>query len=124
MQISITFRHMEATQAIRDHIDDKIGHLEQYLLHPTDRHVVLSFEKFRHKCEVILMEQNLKASADETTDDMYKSIDKCVDKIESQVKKHKKIAQSHHKSKFSMHDIAALAEKEYEKEITNKEEPN
>ena len=90
MQISITFRHMDATQAIRDHIDDKISHLEKYLLNPTEVHVILSVEKFRHRCEVVLSEQNFKASADGTAEDMYKSIDKSVAKIESHVKKYKK----------------------------------
>jgi len=111
---------MEATQAIRDHIDSKIGHLEKYLLNPTEVHVILSVQKFRHKCEIVLLEQNLKASSDETTDDMYKSIDKAINKIESQVKKHKKIIQDNHKHRYSLHDVSAIAEREYEKSLERK----
>lgn len=117
MQVSITFRHMDASQAIRDHIDSQIGHLEKFLVKPTEIHVVLSVEKFRHRAEVVLSEQHFKASADETTDDMYKSIDKAMSKVESQVKKHKDKIQEHHKHHHSLSDIASEAEAEYQRDL-------
>lgn len=106
---------MEASQAIRDYVDTKIGHLEKFLIRPTEMHVVLSVEKFRHRAEITLHEQNFKASADETTEDMYKSIDKVIHKIESQVKKHKTKIQDHHKHHHPLHEIAAQAETEFQK---------
>lgn len=116
MQVTITFRHMEASQAIRDHVDTQINYLEKYLIKPTEVHVILSVEKkFRHKCEIVLHEQMFKASADDTTDDMYKSIDSAVAKIQAQVLKHKKKIQGHHKHHQSVQEISALAEKEFEK---------
>lgn len=116
MQVSITFRHMEASQALREYIDTKISHLKKFLIKPTEVHVVLSVEKFRHRAEVILFEQNFKASADETTDDMYKTIDKTMTKIEAQVKKHKQKIQGHHKHHQGVGEVAAIAEDLYEKE--------
>jgi len=112
---------MEATQAIRDHVDLKISHLEKYLLNPTEVHIILSVEKFRHICEIVLVEQNFKASANETTDDMYKSIDRAIDKLESQVKKHKKILQDNQKHRHSLHDVAVMAEQEYARTLEQKE---
>ncbi|MBF0104448.1 MAG: ribosome-associated translation inhibitor RaiA [Deltaproteobacteria bacterium] len=113
MQVSITFRHMDASDALRTYIDSRITGLEKYLVKPTDVRVVLSVEKFRHRAEVVLLEQNFKASADETTDDMYKTIDKAIEKIEKQVKKHKSKVQAHHK--HSLQDVAVQAEKEYKR---------
>ena len=51
---------------------------------------------------------------------MYKSIDKAINKIESQVKKHKKIIQDNHKHRYSLHDVSAIAEREYEKSLERK----
>ena len=113
MQVSITFRHMEATAAIRDHVDEKISHLEKYLIKPTEVRVILSVEKFRHRTEIVVLEQNFKASADETTDDMYRSIDRAIVKIEKQVKRFKGKVQGHHKQ--HLQDVAVLAENEYQK---------
>jgi len=111
---------MEASQALRDLIDSKINHLEKYLIKPTEIHVILSVEKIRHKCEIVLHEQNFKASANETTDDMYKSLDKAITKIQAQVSKHKKIVQGHHKHHDSVGKVAAQAEKEYEEAMDRK----
>lgn len=115
MQVSITFRHMTATQALRDYVDQRINTLQKYFIKPIELHVILSVEKIRHRAEIVLMEQNFKASADEITDDMYKSIDKAATRLESQVKKHKTKIQNHHKGKRPLRDVAALAETRYEK---------
>jgi len=121
MQISITFRHMEATDALRDYVDDKINNLKKYLIKPTEVHVILSVEKFRHRAEIVLLEQNFKASADETTDDMYATIDSAIHKIETQVRKHKQKLQSHHKHHHPLQEIAAQAENDYQKLIARKQ---
>ena len=115
MQVSITFRHMTASEALREHVDARINSLQKYFIKPIEIHAVLSVEKIRHRAEVVLHEQNFKASADEVSDDMYKSIDKALDRIESQVKKHKAKAQEHHKGHSGLSDIAALAEKKFDK---------
>lgn len=117
MQISITFRHMEASQALRDYVDSKIGHMEKFLIKPTEVHVILSVEKYRHRAEIVLHEQNFKAAGDEVSDDMYKSIDSAISKIETQVKKHKQKLQNHHKHHQPLHEIAAQAEDQYQREI-------
>lgn len=115
MQVSITFRHMKATQALRDYVDSRIGGLQKYFIKPIEMHVILSVEKIRHRVEIVLHEQHFKATADETADDMYKSIDKAVERLENQVKKHKMKVQEHHRGKRPLRDVAAVAEKDYEK---------
>lgn len=122
MQVSITFRHMDATQALRDYVDGKIGNLEKHLIKPTEVHVILSVQKFRHRAEVVLLEQHFKASADEITDDMYASIDKAIDKVEIQVKKRKDKLQSHHKRNQPLHEISAQAEDNYQKVVDDSQD--
>ena len=121
MQVSITFRHMEASEAVREYLDSKIAHLEKFLIKPTELHAILSVEKFRHRAEIVLNEQHFKASADETSDDMYKSIDKALSKIEAQAKKHKDKLQEHHKHHKPLADVASIAENEYEQDLLAKE---
>jgi putative sigma-54 modulation protein len=113
MKVTITFRHMEATDAIRNHVDTQLGRLEKYLIKPIEIHVILSVEKFRHRAEVVAFEQHFKAQADEVSDDLYISIDHAIEKVETQIKKHKEKLQEHHKHHTSVGDMASLAEKEY-----------
>lgn len=110
MQVAITFRHMEASNGIRDHIDAKLEHIQKYLLKPLDIHATLSVEKFRHTAEFILMEQHFQAKAKETTDDMYTSIDAALSKIETQVRKHKEKIQEHQKHHISTQEATQKAE--------------
>ena len=121
MQVSITFRHMEASDAIRNHIDAKLEHVEKYLIKPIEIHVTLAVEKFRHMAEIILVEQNFQAKAKEITDDMYTSIDQAIDKIEAQVRKHKEKMQEHHKHHKSVQQVTTDAEAAFVKEARKQE---
>ena len=50
--------------------------------------VVLTVDKFRHRCEVTIAGEGLHLSASEQSSDMYAAIDLVVDKVEAQIKKH------------------------------------
>lgn len=95
MQITMTFRHLEATNAIKEHIEDKMEKFKKYLIRPIEAHVILTVEKIRQQCEITLSARNFHATAVETNTDMYTSIDKAVHKLERQVKKHKEKVKEH-----------------------------
>ena len=113
MRVSVTFRHMEASDAVRDYIEEKIESLKKFLLKPIDVHVTLSVEKFRHTAEIILVEGQFQAKAKEESDDMYASLDSALDKIGKQVKKHKEKMQEHHKHHLSVGETAAIEEEHF-----------
>lgn len=113
MKISVTFRHMESSDAIRSRIELQCHHLEKFLLKPAEVHVILSVEKFRHRAEIIINDQTHSAQASEVSDDLYLSIDRAIAKVEVQMQKHKEKIQEHHKHHSSVQETSALAEKEY-----------
>lgn len=106
MHVTITFRHLETTEAIKTHIEEKLERFKKYLIHPIEAHVILSIEKFRHQCEITLSARHFHATAIETNHNMYTSIDKAVSKLERQVKKHKEIIKKH---KFHQNQLDRLA---------------
>ena len=95
MQVSVTFKHLEPTDAIRSYAEEKVGKTKKYLDNPVDANVVLSVEKFRHIAEVNLMVNGLVVSATDATEDMYSSIDNVMDKIERQLRRHKERIKKH-----------------------------
>lgn len=113
MQVHFTFRHMDASDAVRNHINDKLTHIQKYLLKPVDVHVTLEVEKFRHTVEIVLLEQHFQAKAKETTDDMHVSIDAALAKIEAQVRKRKEKVQEHQKHHISVQEATTRAEAEF-----------
>src|SRR5207247_2409678 len=76
MNIMVTFRHMPASDALRDHAEDKAQKFMKYLIDPVDIHVVLKVEKIRQIAEITIQSKNFTAHAVEESNDMYTSIDK------------------------------------------------
>lgn len=95
MQYSVTFRHMEPSDNLKDYAHDKLLRLEKYLDAVIDAEVVMTVEKFRHKAEVLLSSDGLKIKAEEETEDMYSAIDMVVDKLERQIKRHREKLKTH-----------------------------
>lgn len=100
MQYSVTFRHMEPSENLKEYSHDKLLRLEKYLDAVIDAEVVMTVEKFRHKAEVLVTSDGLKIKAEEETEDMYSAIDMVVDKLEKQVKRHRE-KQKEHKGNFA-----------------------
>jgi putative sigma-54 modulation protein len=110
---------METSDAIRSRVETQLSHLQKFLLKPTDVHVILTVEKFRHKAEIVLKEQNLTAQATDISDDLYTSIDRAIAKLETQLKKHKEKVQEHHKHHASLHEVSLQAENTYRTDNEN-----
>ncbi len=117
MKVTVTFRHMDATEAIKNHVEDKVEKFKKYLASPIDVHVVLSVEKFRQQCEITLHTREFNAIAIDASENLYTSIDTAVHKMERQIKKHKEIIK-HHKDHVPLHETSAIAEDEYYRDVT------
>lgn len=89
MQLTITGRNLEVTAALRTYAAEKLGKVEKFLDAITAAHVILSVEKYRQIAEVTLRVRDLTIRAEESTPDMYASLDLVVDKIERQIRRYK-----------------------------------
>jgi putative sigma-54 modulation protein len=87
MQVSVTFRHIEPTEALRRYAEAKLQRLSKYLRRPMDAHVILSVLKKNHRAEINLSANGTSLFSEDETNDLYSAIDLAVDKIERQVKK-------------------------------------
>ena len=89
MNISITFRHMDSSDAIKEYSRNKIAKLQKFLRQPMRAKVTLSVDKRKHVAEMQISSGGEHLEAKEATDDMYASIDKMIDKLERQIRGHK-----------------------------------
>lgn len=86
MNISITFRHMDASEAIKAYARDKVAKLQKFLRQPMTAKATLSLDKLRHMAEIRISSGGAHLEAKETSEDMYASIDKVIDKLERQIR--------------------------------------
>lgn len=87
MQISVTFRQLEPSDALKNYITDRLGKFKRYLEGPVEAHVVLGLEKFRHLADVTIDNNGRIIKGKEENTDMYAAIDLVMDKIDMQLKK-------------------------------------
>jgi putative sigma-54 modulation protein len=101
MQFSLTFRHMDATDALKNYTEERLQRIKKYFPDPISCNVVLSANRFNHRVDVSLKLHNgFQVAGHETTENMYSSIDLVAAKIERQVRKYKDKLR-HHKGRES-----------------------
>lgn len=95
MRFTITGRNIEVTEGLRSAVENKLGKLEKYFDKDVDINVTLSVDKDRQKIEVTIPVKGNIIRSEQTSSDMYVSIDLVEEVIERQLKKYKnKIIQS------------------------------
>jgi len=98
MQLSTTFRHMDASQAVREYAAEKLEKIRKYFnKDPISAHAVFSVERgFHHVADLnITLPSGIVINAKETTEDMYSSIDLAAARIERQVRRWKDRIRDH-----------------------------
>ena len=93
--ITITGKHIEVTEPLREYVTQKIGKICNRLDKISSVHVTIAVEKYRHIVEVIVQSHGATLRAREETHDMYASIDQVLDKVEAQTKRLKEKIKEH-----------------------------
>jgi len=98
MQLSTTFRHMDASQAVREYAAEKLEKIRKYFnKDPISAHATFSVERgLHHVADLnITLPSGIVINAKETTEDMYSSIDLAAARIERQVRRWKDKIRDH-----------------------------
>lgn len=97
MQFSVTFRQMEATEALKEYARERMERIRKYFPDPIAVHVVMSTERgYKHRVDVTMQLHNgLTVAGHEASESMQASIDLVTDKIERQVRRYKDKLRDH-----------------------------
>ncbi|MFP6584066.1 MAG: ribosome-associated translation inhibitor RaiA [Candidatus Hydrogenedentota bacterium] len=89
MNVSISGRHIDITEGLRDHIDGGLEKVTDHFNKVIDIDVILDVQRHRHIAEINLHANGLRINAKEASGDLYSSFDSAVTKIDKQIRKHK-----------------------------------
>jgi len=90
MGITISFRHIDPEETIKQYVEEKITRLQKYVETPLDVHVVLSLErKYRHRIDVMFTLNGTVINAHEVMDDMHAAVDRILDKLERRLTRYR-----------------------------------
>lgn len=93
--ISVTGRNVLVTDPMKDYAIDKISKIERFSTRIVDVVVTMDIQRYVQRVDVVLSVDHIKIKASASTENMYASIDKVVDKIESQLRRYKKRINEH-----------------------------
>ena len=89
MKVTVIAKNIELTQALKEIVQKKISKLEKYFEVEVEAKATLSVQKSRQIIEVTIPFNGAILRGEESTEDMYKSIDLVEDKLERQIRKQK-----------------------------------
>ena len=98
MKLNYAGKNVEVTQALKDVTEKKLSKLDKYFQIDIVGNVTFSTEKNRKIIEVTINLPGTIIRAEESSDDMYASIDRTVDILERQIRKYKTKLQRRYKN--------------------------
>jgi len=98
MNIAITFRQLEASEAVKQYANEKVAKLQKFLRKPLSAQVTLSLDKLHHVADVHIHAGSEHFHGSERSEDMYASIDKVIDKLDRQIRASKGALQAKKRS--------------------------
>lgn len=98
MQFSYTFKHMEASEALQSYTEQKLGEkISKFVTKPIEARIIFSVDRHKtHKAHCHLVGgDGFNLEVEHECDDMYGSVDRLTDKLESQLRRHKEKLKEH-----------------------------
>ena len=98
MQISITGRHVNVTDNVKAHVEDKLERCLGVFPRIESIRVILDTENRDQVSEVIIQAANhIRVTASEKSENLYDAIDRSIEHAERQMRKQRDKVQDHHK---------------------------
>lgn len=115
MNMTVTGRHFEVSDSLRQHVDEEAAKLQRFFDGIVACSVTMSVEKHRHSAEVTVSVYDHTLRSSHESGDMIQSIDKALEKVERQLKRvHDKLRQPQRVNKEDL--LASPTEEEEDEE--------
>ncbi len=112
MRVNITARHYKAPDRLKEYAETSVQKLTKYLDGIIECEIILDYEKTIQVAEIVMKAHRQKLFAQEKSEDIYKSIDLAVTKIERQLKKYKEKLKEHSHTKVTSLDEVSSTDQE------------
>ena len=119
MKINVISKNIQVTPALREMVEKKISKLEKYFDPNIEARIRLSVQKNSQVVEVTIPFNGVILRVEESTDDMYKSIDLVEEKLQRQIRKQKtKLSRKNVGGSLRYPDFYAIEVKEVEEDTS------
>ncbi|SOC15063.1 ribosome hibernation-promoting factor, HPF/YfiA family [Rhodobacter maris] len=123
MRYQISGKQLDVGEALQTHVKTELGEtVDKYMQRPTDAAVVFSRTAHEYVCEITVhLSTGLNASAAGRAGDVYAAFEACREKMDKQLRRHKRRLKDHHRDRvepveFGAAGLYVLAAEEDESE--------
>ena len=95
MQLNLSGHHLDITSSIRQHTSDKLTKIKHHFDNIMNVNMILEVQKDLQKAEATIHVSGADLFAKAESNDMYASIDQLINKLDSQIIKHKEKLHNH-----------------------------
>ncbi|MFT7465718.1 MAG: putative sigma-54 modulation protein [Brevundimonas sp.] len=95
MQLNLSGHHLDITSSIRQHTSDKLIKIKHHFDNIMNVNMTLEVQKDLQKAEATIHVSGADLFAKAESNDMYASIDQLINKLDSQIIKHKEKLHNH-----------------------------
>ena len=95
MQLNLSGHHLDITSSIRQHTSDKLTKIKHHFDNIMNVNMTLEVQKDLQKAEARIHVSGADLFAKAESNDMYASIDQLINKLDSQIIKHKEKLHNH-----------------------------
>jgi putative sigma-54 modulation protein len=95
MQLHISGHHLDITSAIKNHTNEKLSKIKHHFDNVMNINMILEVQKDVQKAEATIHLSGADLFAKAQSSDMYVSIDQLINKLDSQIIKHKEKLHNH-----------------------------
>lgn len=121
MKVTVIAKNIELTPALKEMVEKKLKKLDRYFEASVSARATLSVQKNRQIVEVTIPFNGVILRVEESTEDMYKSIDLVEEKIERQIRKQRtKLSRRNSGNSLRYAELAATDSKNSEEEEEKK----
>lgn len=95
MKVDFTFKHVDSSEALMEYAQERLDKIEKFELKPMEVHFTVSMQKHECMVEVSVIEGRRKFKAEGVSNDFYRSMEMCVNKLHRQLSKDKRRIKGH-----------------------------
>lgn len=93
--ITVTGRHVQITDGMQKYAIEKISKMDRYFNRTIFVNVEMDIQKLEHKIDIVMKVDTIVIRSSASSDNMYASIDKAVDKLKAQLLRYKQRINEH-----------------------------
>ncbi len=119
--ITVQGRHVQVTEGMEKYAIEKISKIEKHFNRVIDVVIEMDIQKLQHMVDIVMRVDSIVIRSAASTDNMYASIDKAVDKLKAQLRRYKQRIQDHQVKRNNSIDIKVQVIAPEELDIVNDE---